>query len=100
MSDMEFNKTEVERILSQIEEKNNNIKAILEDVELMSSAFDGEDDTWKGKGQESFYNSYKTIAKKFPTIEEKLDDIVKFLEDTINNYVEEDTVIDNAIDKS
>ena len=97
---MEFNKIEVERILSQIEQKSNNIKEILEDVELMSGLFDGTDDTWVGKGQESFYRSYKTIEKKFPIINSKLDDNINFLKDVIDNYVEEDIVIDNAFDKS
>ena len=99
MSNIEFNKEGVENILRQIEAKNNNIKEILEDVELMSGAFDGEDDTWKGKGQESFYESYKTIAKKFPTINEKLDDNISFIQNMIDNYVSGENTIDKNVDE-
>jgi uncharacterized protein YukE len=99
MSNIEFNKEGVESILKQIEAKNNNIKEILENVELMSGAFDGNEDTWKGKGQESFYESYKTIAKKFQTINEKLDDNVNFIRNMMDNYVNGEDTIDKNVDK-
>lgn len=99
MSNIEFNKEGVESILEQIEAKNNNIKEILENVELMSGAFDGDEDTWKGKGQESFYESYKTIAKKFQTINEKLDDNVNFIRNMMDNYVSGENTIDKNVDK-
>jgi uncharacterized protein YukE len=99
MSNIEFNKQGVESILKQIEAKNNNIKEILEKVELMSGAFDGNEDTWKGKGQESFYESYKTIAKKFQTINEKLDDNVNFIRNMMDNYVNGEDTIDKNVDK-
>ena len=99
MSNIEFNKEGVESILKQIEAKNNNIKEILENVELMSGAFDGNEDTWKGKGQESFYESYKTIAKKFQTINDKLDDNVNFIRNMMDNYVNGEDTIDKNVDK-
>ena len=99
MSNIEFNKEGVESILEQIEAKNNNIKEILKNVELMSGAFDGDEDTWKGKGQESFYESYKTIAKKFQTINEKLDDNVNFIRNMMDNYVSGEDTIDKNVDK-
>ena len=99
MSNIEFNKEGVESILEQIEAKNNNIKEILENVELMSGAFDGDEDTWKGKGQESFYESYKTIAKKFQAINEKLDDNVNFIRNMMDNYESGENTIDKNVDK-
>lgn len=99
MSNIEFNKEGVESILEQIEAKNNNIKEILKNVELMSGAFDGDEDIWKGKGQESFYESYKTIAKKFQTINEKLDDNVNFIRNMMDNYVSGEDTIDKNVDK-
>ncbi len=99
MSNIEFNREGVESILKQIEAKNENIKEILENIELMSGAFDGDDDIWKGKGQESFYESYQSIAKKFPTINEKLDDNVNFIRNMIDNYVSGEDTIDKNVDE-
>ncbi len=99
MSNIVFKKEEIEKIKEKIEAKSNEIRELLDDIEMMGEGLDGTDETWMGKGQESFYNSYKSIAKKFPTINEKLDENISFINNSLDSYVDADNTIDSKIDK-
>ena len=95
-----FKKEEIEKIKLLIEEKSNNIKNILEEVDIVSYGLSGDSGTWVGKGQDSFYNNYKNIAKNFDKINEKLDENLAFIQNALDNYQDNEDVTNKNIDQS
>lgn len=85
-SELNFNKEGSQEILQYLRETTEDIKDIFDEADFMMEAINGEDETWQGGSQESFYESYRTISKKFPEISENLDRQNDFLEETIINY--------------
>jgi uncharacterized protein YukE len=97
-SNLDFNKEGATQILTELREYTEKIKDIFDEVDFMMEAINGEDDTWKGKSQEAFYENFKTISGKFPTIAEDLDRQNDFLEETIENYQNRETHINKNIE--
>lgn len=99
-SELNFNKEKSLEILQSLRETTEDIKDIFDEVDFMMEAINGEDETWQGQGQESFYESYRTISKKFPTISEDLDRQNDFLEESIENYENKEKNIENNAEEN
>ena len=72
-SKLNFNELGSTETLNNLIKDTDDIKDIFDEVEFMMEAINGEDEIWKGKSQESFYDSFKTISGKFKEIGENLD---------------------------
>ena len=95
-----FKEEEVQDILFKLINKSKELRSTYEDIERVSSSLNGEDDMWKGKGQESFYNNYLSISENFESINSNIDECNRFLRSTIMDYIREESVINNSEDKN
>lgn len=99
-SELNFNKEKSLEILQYLRETTEDIKDIFDEVDFMMEAINGQDETWQGKSQESFYDSYRTISNKFPTICEDLDRQNDFLEESIENYQNKENNIERNAEEN
>ena len=100
-SKLNFNESGSVQTLNDLVKETNDIKDIFDEIEFMVEAINGEEEVWKGKSQESFYDSFKTISGKFKEIGENLDRQNEFLDGTIANYKEREAKINrNAEEKA
>ena len=97
---IDFNKERVEEILSKLEDKNKELKETYVEVRKMESLMNGESDTWQGKGQEKFYNNFKSIIDKFDLVTSSLENSNEYLRNVIDNYSSFDSNISGDINKS
>jgi uncharacterized protein YukE len=100
MNNIHFEKEGFEQILSKLKEKTEELNNIYNEIEEKSKSINGEDETWKGKGQVGFYKSYKTVSKKFDGIKNNFSSSNEFLQATIDSYTEKDNLIDKTINES
>ena len=98
-SKLNFNELGSTETLNNLIKDTDDIKDIFDEVEFMMEAINGEDEIWKGKSQESFYDSFKTISGKFKEIGENLDRQNDFLNGTIENYKNREKQIDSNAEK-
>ena len=98
-SKLNFNKEKAAEILEDLRAEAEDIKDIFDEVEFMMESINGDDEVWKGKSQESFYDSFRTISGKFQGITEDIDRQNDFLEGTINNYVEREQHINKQAEE-
>ena len=98
-SKLNFNKEKATEVLEYLRDETENIKDIFDEVEFMMESINGDDEVWKGKSQESFYESFRTISGKFKGIGEDFDRQNDFLEGTINNYVERENHINKQAEE-
>lgn len=99
-SNLSMNTESLANITSELEKKVMEVKEIFNNIDNKMKSFDGTSDIWRGKTQESVYNSYQTISNEFPIITEQLDNYNKFLKTTVENYISAENNIDNSIDSS
>ena len=98
-SSVNFKKQGASEIYDSLVASTEDIKDIFDEIDFMMEAINGEDSTWKGKSQASFYESFRTISGKFDEIGECLDRQNDFLKVTINNYQEGENKINSDIEK-
>ena len=98
--DIFFKKEEVQNILFQLIEKSKELKEAYLDIDNKCKVLNGEDDMWKGKGQESFYDNYLSISSDFELINDNIDECNRFLRSTILDYMKEDSTINNSIENN
>ena len=98
-SKLDFNASGATTIYDDLKNNTEEIKDIFDEIEFMMEAINGEDSTWKGKSQESFYESFRTISGKFDEINENLDRQNEFLKETIDNYNEGEKNINSNLEK-
>ena len=96
---MKFDKENVESILYKLIEESNKLRNVHSDIEKECKMLNGEY-SWNGKGQESFYKSYLSIASNFDIIDDNIDDCNKFLRKTIMDYVKEESGLNNSVDNN
>ncbi len=95
-----FKKEEVQEILFELIEKSKALREAYNDIEVKCKCLNGEDDMWKGKGQESFYENYLSISSEFEGINDNIDECNRFLRSTILDYLREESTIGNSIDNN
>lgn len=100
MNSIHFEKEGFEQVLLKLKEKTEELNTIYDEIEEKSKSINGENETWKGKGQAGFYKSYKTISRKFEGIKDNFLSSNQFLEETINSYKEKDNTINKTINES
>ena len=81
-----------------IEEKTRALDNIYKELDNKLAILDGQDQTWKGKAQEAFYEHYTGVSSHFPDIIDQLNSYVLFLAETIENYEKRDQAMDKDID--
>ncbi len=98
-SDIDFNNEGANKILEELKKDTEDIKNMFSDIEFVMDIINGDYTVWKGKSQESFYESYKGIESNFSFIGESLDKKNDFLRITIENYENGEKKIDSNIEE-
>ena len=98
-SSISFEKNGASQIYDSLITSTEDIKDIFDEIDFMMEAINGEDPTWKGKSQKSFYENFRTISGKFDEIGENLDRQNEFLKTTIDNYQEREKNINTNIEE-
>jgi uncharacterized protein YukE len=99
-NNINFDSAKVIEILSKLEDKRNELSDIYEAINIESHKINGENSNWEGKGQQKFYNSYKSIANNFEPINEELITCHEFLMDTIEKYMTTEENINKSIENN
>jgi len=101
MSNINIDSQGLENIVEKLEQKVEKVTSLWEDVKKEMKNIDGgENSCWKGKAQESVYQSYKTI---FPSLEIMLEGFQEkniYLRKTIKNYRLGEQKIDSEIERN
>ncbi len=74
-----------ENVISKMETSNNNIKEILEKVNVTTSKVD-DTDIWTGLAQKEFTNKYNELKSNYDDVNNSLTENVKFLKEIIDKY--------------
>jgi len=83
-----------------IEEKTRELENIYNELDNKLSILNGQDQTWKGKAQEAFYDYYTRVSAHYPDVVDQLNSYVLFLAETIENYNKRDKDISGDVDKN
>ncbi len=83
-----------------IEEKTRELENIYNELDNKLKILNGQDQTWKGKAQETFYDYYTRVSAHYPDVVDQLNTYVLFLAETIENYNKRDKDISGDVDKN
>ncbi len=83
-----------------IEEKTRELENIYKELDDKLKILNGQDPTWKGKAQETFYDYYIRVSAHYPDVVDQLNSYVLFLAETIENYNKRDKDISGDVDKN
>ena len=98
-SSIDFDKEGASKILEDLKKRADNIKTTFDDTMYVMDVINGDFSVWKGISQESFYDSFKSIADNFPLIVDTLDSKNDFLRTTIENYERGENKINSNIEE-
>lgn len=85
--------------IATLQDKIQDLEKIIEEMDSKMKIIDGSTDTWRGKVQETAYVRYINEKNKLPDIVKELQSYKTFLEKTVANYKNEETVVDNSINR-
>ena len=85
------------KLISSFEHHMNAVNEILDSIEKNSRLIDGSTDIWKGKTQESVYQSYSTISESFPRITSQMQNYLSFMKKSVDDYILAENSIDDSI---
>ena len=94
-----FEKEGFEDILGKLNAELDAINKVYYEIDNKSKLI-GDEENWKGIGQKSFFNSYKSISKKFSPIVANLTNCNSFLKNTIDAYCKEDEMILKSLEEN
>lgn len=88
-----------ENVISKMETSNNNIKEILEKVNVTTSKVD-DTDIWTGLAQKEFTNKYNELKSNYDDVNNSLTENVKFLKEIIDKYKTAEDQANRSIDNN
>lgn len=97
MKKIKMDTDNMEKLVSSFEKHVSEINEIFNSIEKNSKLIDGSTDIWKGRTQESVYESYNSIAESFPRITSQMDHYLSFVKKSIDDYVITEDSIENSI---
>lgn len=86
-----------EEIINNLEASLPNIKSIF-DSQSANYERINETDAWSGKTQQIIYQKYRDLTKNYEPILNSLNNYVKFLKITIENYKNYETSLNSSIE--
>ncbi len=87
-------------IINNLDEDIKRLESIYDDINNKAKKLDGNDDMWKSETQEVVYDYYQSISKDFPDNINRLKSLSNYLNNTLNNYVNEENDTNSDIDES
>lgn len=82
-----------------LQDKIQSLETIIGEMSSRMKIIDGSTDVWKGKVQEAVYTRYLNEKNKLLSIVKELQRYKTFLEKTVTNYKNAETVINNSINR-
>ena len=96
---MKIKSEEFESIIESIETSSNNIEEVFKKIDKTMDKLHNND-VWQGMANESYYNRYKTLSILFPKVNMTLDNYIKFLKTTLDNYTRLENTINQSADNN
>lgn len=84
--------------ISNLDKEIANLERIYSEIENKSKKLDGNDEMWKSDTQKAIYDYYISVSKDFPSNIERLKSLRSYLNTTLDNYIEEESGINNDVD--
>lgn len=91
------NTMEFEKEINSLQSSLSRIKDIFQKENVNMNKIDNTD-IWSGKTQQSITEKYDELKENFPVIEESLENYIKFLRLTLENYKNTEIKINTNID--
>lgn len=87
---IDINEEKLQNIITSFDQKIETLSKIYEELDKKTEILSGNDDMWKGKTQENYYEYYKEVSMEFPEIIKELKSHSAFLKTTLENYKKEE----------
>lgn len=100
MNDIVIKEESMKDIISKLDLEINKLESIYNELDSKVSCINESSDIWSGDCQKKAYDNYLSISSDFPNIVNQMKSLKIFLENTLNNYLNSDKVLNDSIENN
>lgn len=87
-------------VLASLEKDVKSIEDNFKNIENIMKIINEDDNTWKGKTGSLVNEKFQLLSSSFPNIITKLNNYNQYLKHVVNNYTQEENMINTSIDNN